>query len=131
MSISIKHPGVRIAALKSPVNNLTDKSSTLVFDTVKQIFWTQIMLKKTLLVASTAIVIATAASLPAFATVTTQCQNLVTITNPDTGDEETICKDTQSVPEPGTIAGSIALAGTLLGMKVLDAKKKNARKIAQ
>jgi uncharacterized protein (UPF0212 family) len=89
------------------------------------------MLKKTLLVASTAIVIATAASLPAFATVTTQCQNLVTITNPDTGDEETICKDTQSVPEPGTIAGSIALAGTLLGMKVLDAKKKNARKIAQ
>lgn len=110
MSISTKYQGVRIAALKSPVKILADKSSTLVFDTVKQIFWTQIMLKKTLLVASTAIVLAAASSVPAFANAD-PFANLV----PD---------PVQTVPEPMTVFGLIAVAGGgLLATKRSDSKK--------
>ncbi|WP_413175368.1 hypothetical protein [Anabaena azotica] len=113
---------------------LADKSSTLVSDTVKRIFWTNPMLKKTLLVASAAIALSAASSVPVFAVDTNgnTCSDndkiLVTLPN---GDSEFQCPSVRTVPEPSSIVGSIAVAGTLLGIKLLDAKKKrNARKIA-
>jgi uncharacterized protein (UPF0212 family) len=89
------------------------------------------MLKKALFVACAAISLASASSVPAFAVETSMCSeaDMIEVTLPN-GDSEFQCPSTKSVPEPSSIVGSIALAGTLLGIKLLDANKKNARKIA-
>jgi hypothetical protein len=90
------------------------------------------MFKKTLLVASAAIALATASSTPAFAVDTNgnTCADadkiLVELPN---GDTEFQCPSIQSVPEPSSIVGSIAVAGTFLGIKVLSSKK-NTKTIA-
>ncbi|TAE54678.1 MAG: PEP-CTERM sorting domain-containing protein [Nostocales cyanobacterium] len=97
------------------------------------------MLKKALFVASAAIALSAASSVPVFAVDanftdsngnTCSPNDLITVELPG-GDSEFQCPSVTRVPEPSSIVGSLAVGGTLLGIKLLDAKKKrNARKLA-